>query len=234
VTAVDPLPLPLVDRLGEVDGRRVAALHVARGVALRCGVAAVGFEGAAGRVARVRLSDGSAVDAELVVIGIGVRPCTDWLAGSGIELQDGVVCDATCATALPDVVAAGDVARWPNPRFAESMRVEHWSNAVEMASHAVRRLLAGPDFSEPFAPVPYFWSDQYDVKLQFAGRVQADTEVAVVENAEAERKLCVLFGHAGRLTAVLTWNRPQLLVRYRRQIADGVTFDAVVNAARAV
>jgi NADPH-dependent 2,4-dienoyl-CoA reductase/sulfur reductase-like enzyme len=232
VTAVDPLPLPLLDRLGDAMGQKVAELHAARGVQLRCGVAAVGFDEAAGKVARVRLSDGSAVDAELVVIGIGVRPCTDWLAGSGIELQDGVVCDATCATALPDVVAAGDVARWPNPRFNETMRVEHWSDAVEMATHAAKRLLAGPDFAAPFAPVPYFWSDQFDVKLQFAGRVVPSAEYAVVESVEAERKLCVLFGHAGRLTAVLTWNRPQVLVRYRRQIADGVAFEAAVSAGR--
>jgi NADPH-dependent 2,4-dienoyl-CoA reductase/sulfur reductase-like enzyme len=193
----------------------------------------VAFDGSAGRVARVRLSDGSAVEADLVVIGIGVRPCTDWLHGSGATLRDGVVCDASCATELPDVVAAGDVARWTNPRFDEAMRVEHWSNAVEMANHAVRRLLGGPEFIEPFAPVPYFWSDQFDVKLQFAGRLKGGDELAVIERAEAPLRLCVLFGHAGRLNAVLTFNRPQLLVRYRRQIAEGVSFEHAVTTARA-
>jgi NADPH-dependent 2,4-dienoyl-CoA reductase/sulfur reductase-like enzyme len=183
-------------------------------------------------VERVLLSDGRALAADLVIVGIGVRPALDWLADSGLALGDGVLCDPTCATSLPDVVACGDVARWDNPRFAESMRVEHWSHAVEMASHAARRLLGGPEFREPFAPVPYFWSDQYDVKVQFAGRLRPDDELVLIEDAPAERKLCALFGRAGQLTGVLTWNRPQQLVRQRRQIALGATFEAAVAAAR--
>jgi 3-phenylpropionate/trans-cinnamate dioxygenase ferredoxin reductase component len=231
VTAVEPQGLPLLDKLGEPMARCIAELHRDHGVDLRCGVLAAAFEGNA-RVERIRLSDGSTVEADLVVVGIGVRPATDWLLGSGLALDDGVVCDATCATSLPDVVAAGDVARFHHVGAGAALRIEHWSHAVEMASHAARRLLGGTSFREPFTPVPYFWSDQYDVKLQFAGRLAPGDELALIEHAPQARKLVALFGRAGRLTAVLTWNRAPVLVRYRRAIADGLAWDDALAQAR--
>ena len=153
VHVIEPLPLPLVTKLGPRLAQLIAGLHVDHGVDLRCGQSVAALEGA-DRLERVRLSDGSAIDADVVVVGIGVTPNVEWLGGSGIALGDGVICDATCATSLPDVVAIGDCARWPNPRFGVEMRVEHWSNAVEMSAHAARRLLGGVAFAEPFAPVP--------------------------------------------------------------------------------
>ncbi len=231
VTAVEPQGLPLLDKLGEPMARCIAELHRDHGVDLRCGVLAAAFEGNA-RVERVRLSDGSTVEADLVVVGIGVRPATDWLVGSGLALDDGVVCDATCATSLPDVVAAGDVARFHHAGAGAALRIEHWSHAVEMASHAARRLLGGATFSEAFTPVPYFWSDQYDVKIQFAGRLAPGDELALIEHAPQARKLVALFGRAGRLTAVLTWNRAPVLVRYRRAIADGLAWDDALAQTR--
>lgn len=226
VTAVEPQGLPLLDKLGAPMALRVAQLHRDHGVDLRCGVLAQGLEGG-DRVERVRLSDGSAVQAELVVAGIGVRPAVEWLHGSGIALDDGVVCDATCAASLPDVVAAGDVARFEHARLGRPVRIEHWSNAVEMASHAARRLLRGAELGTPFTPVPYFWSDQYDVKIQFAGDLRADDELALLEDAPHERKLVALFGRAGRVSGVLTWNRAPQLIRYRRAIGDGLSWDEV-------
>jgi len=231
VTAVEPQGLPLLDKLGEPMARCIAELHRDHGVDLRCGVLVAAFEGDA-RVERVRLSDGSTVEADLVVVGIGVRPATDWLLGSGLALEDGVVCDATCATSLPDVVAAGDVARFHHAGAGAALRIEHWNHAVEMASHAARRLLGGGSFGEPFTPVPYFWSDQYDVKIQFAGRLAPGDELALIEHAPQARKLVALFGRAGRLTAVLTWNRAPVLVRYRRAIADGLAWDDALAQAR--
>jgi len=231
VTAVEPQGLPLLDRLGEPMARCIAELHGDHGVDLRCGVLAAAFEGN-DRVERVRLSDGSTVEADLVVVGIGVRPATDWLLGSGLALDDGVVCDATCATSLPDVVAAGDVARFHHARAGAALRIEHWSHAGEMASHAARRLLRGAHFGEPFTPVPYFWSDQYDVKIQFAGRLVPGDELALIEHAPQARKLVALFGRAGRLTAVLTWNRAPMLARYRRAIAEGLAWDDALAQAR--
>jgi NADPH-dependent 2,4-dienoyl-CoA reductase/sulfur reductase-like enzyme len=159
VTVLEALGTPLVRALGEEMGAACAALHHDHSVDLRTGVGVSGFEGH-GRVERILLRDGSVIEADVVVIGVGVAPETGWLASSGLTLNDGVVCDATCAAA-PGVVAAGDVARWHNPLFETVMRVEHWTNAAEQGMAAARTLLAGPEQAEPYAPVPYFWSDQY-------------------------------------------------------------------------
>jgi 3-phenylpropionate/trans-cinnamate dioxygenase ferredoxin reductase subunit len=231
VIAVEPQALPLLDKLGAQMAQRVAELHRDHGVDLRCGVLARGLEGGE-RVERVLLSDGSTVQADLVVVGIGVQPATDWLRGSGLALDDGVRCDATCATSLPNVVAVGDVARFEHVALGQAQRIEHWSNAVEMAGHAARRLLGGSGFTTPFTPVPYFWSDQYDVKIQFAGSLRAEDEVALIEDARDARKLVALFGRAGRLAGVLTWNRAPQLVRYRRAIAEGSSWAAALAQAR--
>ncbi|MGH2685371.1 MAG: oxidoreductase C-terminal domain-containing protein, partial [Actinomycetota bacterium] len=145
-----------------------------------------------------------------------------WLEGSGVDVLDGVVCDATCATSRPNVVAAGDVARWHNPLFGEDMRVEHWDNAIAQGRAAGRRLLDGPS-AEPFAPVPYFWSDQYDAKIQFAGRLGDD--VRIVDGSTEERKFVALYGKAGRVVGVLGMNRPRLVMQFRRKIAEGITWE---------
>lgn len=223
VTVIEPLPLPLVTKLGPRLARAIAELHRDHGVDLRCGQSVAALEGA-GRLERVRLADGGAFDADVAVVGVGVTPNVEWLRGSAIALGDGVICDATCATNVPDVVACGDCARWPNPRFGVEMRVEHWSNAVEMSAHAARRLLGGVGFDEPFKPVPYFWSDQYDLKIQFAGVARSDDEVVFVEGSEQERRGVALYGREGKLNAVLALGRPAQLVRYRNAIAQGAAF----------
>lgn len=228
VTLVEPLPVPLARGLGEAMGRVCAELHRDQGVDLRCGVGVSGFQGHQ-RIERVTLSDGSSVEADLVVVGIGAAPETGWLEGSGLRLDDGVVCDAFCAAA-PGVFAAGDVARWHNPLFGEEMRVEHWSNAVEQGSYVAERL-AGTDLgAQPFAPVPFFWSDQYGVKIQFAGRMRPDDEVRLVAGSLAERKFTALYGRAGRLSGVLAWSRPRDLAKYRRLIAAATPFESVLAA----
>jgi NADPH-dependent 2,4-dienoyl-CoA reductase/sulfur reductase-like enzyme len=227
VTLLEALPVPLGRALGEEVGAACAELHHDHGVDLRVGVAVDGFDGD-GRVERVRLSDGSSVDADLVVIGVGVVPETAWLEGSGLVLRDGVVCDASCFTSAPRVVAAGDVARWHNPLFGTDMRVEHWTNAAEQGVAAARALLAGAG-AEPFAPVPYFWSDQYDAKIQFVGVCAPDDEVRIVHGSVAERRFVALYGRAGRLVGALALSRPRLLMAYRRLIADRASWaDALV------
>jgi NADPH-dependent 2,4-dienoyl-CoA reductase/sulfur reductase-like enzyme len=222
VTLVETLPVPLAGVLGPRLGERVAELHREAGVELRCGVAVKALLGEA-QVRGLALSDGSEVAAELVIVGIGVRPNTAWLEGSGLALDDGVLCDERCASSLPNVVAAGDVARWYNPLFGETMRVEHWTHAVEQANAAVARLLRGPQV-EPFAPVPYFWSDQYDVKIQFAGRVRPDDELQLVVGQLSDRKFVATYGRAGRLTGVLGFNAPAQVMQYRRKIAEKAPF----------
>ena len=231
VSMVDPLPVPCQRGVGAQMGELLADLHRDHGVALHLGVGVEGFEGGQ-RVARVRLADGRALDADLVVIGIGVAPETSWLASSGLKLEDGVVCDATCATDAPGVVAAGDVARWFNPLFDEAMRVEHWTNAAEQGVHAARRLLAGPEAAQPFAPVPMFWSDQYDRKIQFAGHARPDDEVVVAAGDPAERRFVALYGREGRLVGALAWNRARDLVALRRMMAERVSFQDALAALR--
>ena len=234
-TVVEPLAVPLETKIGTPMAQLVAAMHRDAGVVLYTGVGVAGLEGA-GSVERVRLTDGTVVQAQLVVVGIGVTPNVAWLAGSGVAIGNGVECDATCASSVPNIVAAGDIARWPNGFVGERMRVEHWTHAVEQAAHAARRLLQGPSFSEPFAPVPYFWSDQHGVKIQFAGHTRGGSagadadEVRVVEGSVAERKLVALYGRKDRVVGVLALGKPARLVHYRKRIADGMAWSEIEHA----
>jgi len=231
VTVVEPLAAPMLRALGPEIAAVTAALHRDHGVDLRCGVGVEALEGA-GRVERARLADGSVIEADLVVIGIGVTPEVSWLEGSGLELRDGVVCDATCATSLPGVTAAGDVARWPHPLFGEEMRIEHWTHAIEMGEAAARRLLAAPEAAEPFAPVPYVWTDQYDRKLQMAGHIRPDDLMKIIQGSLEERRFVAIFGREGRLTGALAMNRPAAVIRLKQRIARGDAFADVVAGAQ--
>jgi 3-phenylpropionate/trans-cinnamate dioxygenase ferredoxin reductase subunit len=227
VTVLEALPVPLGRALGDEMGSAMGDLHRDHGVAVRLGVGVAGIEGA-GRVERVRLADDTVVEADLVVVGIGVTPNTGWLEGSGLALDDGVVCDAT-TRAAPGIVAAGDVARWPSHRFGELMRVEHWDNAIAMGEHAARRLLedlAGGAASpgEPYDPVPWFWSDQYDRKIQLAGRSADADEVRVVDGSVEERRFVALYRRGDRLIGALAMNRPRLLVAFRGLVERRATW----------
>ncbi len=232
VTVLEAFPQPMVRGLGPVIGEVCGELHRDHGVDLRLGTAVEGFEGT-DRVERVRLGDGSAIDADLVVVGVGVAPETGWLEGSGLTLDDGVLCDET-GLAAPGVVAAGDVARWPNRLFdGELMRLEHWTNAGEQAVHVARRLLVGAGAAEPFAPVPFVWSDQYDVKIQTVGRVRGDDEVVIAHGSLEERRFVALFGRDGRLRGALGFSRPRHVMQYRRLLAEQASWDdALARAAQ--
>jgi NADPH-dependent 2,4-dienoyl-CoA reductase/sulfur reductase-like enzyme len=232
VTVLEMLATPLERAVGPVVGDACGRLHRDHGVDLRCGVKVAGFEGTK-RVERVRLADGNTIDADVVVVGVGVVPETRWLEGSGLELVDGVVCDETCLAA-PGIVAAGDVARWPNPLFdGERMRVEHWTNATEQGVAAARRLLVDdPTGVEAFAPVPFVWSDQYDVKIQVVGSIRGDDEVAVADGSLDEHRFVALFGRGGRLVGALGFSRPRIVMQYRKLIAERESWDdALAHAA---
>ncbi len=226
VTMVEALQNPLSRVLGDEMGSVCAAVHRDHGVDLRTGVGVARLEGTSS-VERVVLTDGTVVDADVVVIGIGVIPNTAWLQESGLEINDGVLCDATCLAA-EGVVAAGDVARWPNELFGEVMRVEHWDNAAAQGAHAARRLLN--ENIGRFAPVPWFWSDQYDRKIQLAGRASPDDEVQVVTGSVADRRFAALYGRAGRIVGVLGFNRPRHVMRYRMLIDKGASFKEALAA----
>ena len=232
VTVLEALPAPMVRGLGPVLGGVCGSLHRDHGVDLRLGVGVAGFDGTT-RVERVRLDDGSAIDADLVVVGVGVAPATAWLEGSGLSLDNGIVCDATLLAA-PGVVAAGDVVRWPNPMYdGELMRLEHWTNASEQGVAAARRLLHGDGPSpEPFTTVPFVWSDQYDRKIQTVGHFSGNDDMAVVHGSLEERRFVAVFGRAGRLVGALGFSMPPKLMQYRRMITERASFDDALSYAR--
>lgn len=230
VTVVEAAAAPLSHIVGPELGETCVSLHKDHGTKFRLGTKVVAFEGR-GRVERVRLDDGSAVDADIVVVGIGAAPATTWLEGSGLTLGDGVICDATCATSAPGVFAAGDVARWHNPLFGKLMRVEHWTNATEQGTAVARAVLARPGNAQPVATVPYFWSDQFSTKIQFVGIAGNSSEVRVVAGAVEDRRFAAIYRQGDRLGAALAFDSPRLLMRFRALIARRASWDEALAFA---
>ena len=232
VSLVEALPVPLGRGLGSEMGHACAEIHRDHGVDLHLGTGVDGFEGSA-RVEAVRLTDGTALAAEVVVVGVGVAPVTGWLGDSGLELRDGLVCDATLNAGAPDVYAAGDVARWPNALFGEEMRVEHWTNAAEQGAAAASNLLAtwAGRTGVPYAPVPFFWSDQYESRFQFVGRGSGDDAVEVVHGSVADRRFVALYGRAGQLRGALGLSMPKQLMPYRKLLAAEASWTEALGHA---
>lgn len=241
VHVVEALPVPYGRALGEEMGRHCASFHARHGVELSCGVAVRTVT-----ADHVELEDGRRLPADVVVAGIGVVPNTTWLEGSGLDLGNGVGCDeqlralTTEGTPAEGIWAAGDVASWPNPLFTgtdggpERMRVEHWTTAAEMGEHvgqAVTAWLAGRPGPVPFAPVPYFWSDQYGMKIQFLGRGNDADEVLVVDGPDEEGRLLALYRRGDRLAGVLGVSRMRALMAYRALLADGASWSEALAAA---
>ncbi|MFJ4366552.1 NAD(P)/FAD-dependent oxidoreductase [Streptomyces chartreusis] len=216
VTVVEALDIPLERQLGREMGLVCSSLHNDHGVRLLSGTGVAGLVGT-GRVTGVRLADGRLLPADVVVVGVGVRPNTDWLAGSGVRVDDGVVCDSGCSTDVPGVVAVGDVARCPNPFTGRHARIEHWSNATEQARTAARTLLTGAPAPAP-PTAPYFWSDQYGVRIQVAGYVAPGAEPEVVEGDVDSRTFTALYRREGTPVAVLSLNQPKFFNRLRRTL----------------
>jgi NADPH-dependent 2,4-dienoyl-CoA reductase/sulfur reductase-like enzyme len=235
VTVVEALPVPLERGLGPEMGAAVAGVHADNGVRLLTGTGVAGIEGE-DEVTGVRLADGTLLPAEVVVVGIGVVPCTEWLEGSGLTLRDGVVCDATLAAGPPGVVAAGDVVRWPHPLFDdEEMRIEHWTNAFEHGGVAAKNLLLSAMGEPPVAydGVPFFWSDQYGHRIQFLGRSSGAEEVQVVRGSPDDRKFVALYRRGARLWGALGLDEPKQLMGYRKLLVGRATWDEALEHAKA-
>ncbi|MCX5374830.1 FAD-dependent oxidoreductase [Streptomyces sp. NBC_00015] len=218
VTLTGPLAAPMALQVGPLVAGVLGELHSERGVRLRLGTGVAGFTAEAGRVTGVRLTTDEELPADVVVVAIGAAPATEWLADSGLELDNGVVCDSRCR-AEEGVYAVGDVARWHHERLGRLLRLENRTNVTEQAM-AVAANILGDD--QPYVPVPYFWTDQFDAKLQVHGFLPADAEVDVVEGELATRRFVARYRSAGRVTGVLGWNMPKQARLRRREIVDAL------------
>ncbi|MEU9310712.1 FAD-dependent oxidoreductase [Streptomyces sp. NPDC048256] len=218
VTLTGPLSAPMALQVGPLVSGVLAGLHAERGVELRLGNGVVGLTADGGRVTGVRLGTGEVLPADAVVVAIGATPATEWLADSGLELDNGVVCDSHCR-AEEGIYAVGDVARWHHEGLGRLVRLENRTNATEQAM-AVAGEILGAD--RPYTPVPYFWTDQYDAKLQVHGFLPPDAEVDLVEGDLTARRFVARYRSEGRVTGVLGWNMPKQARMRRQEIVDGL------------
>lgn len=230
VTVLEVMDVPLSNVLGATVGAHCASLHGTNGVSLRTAVGLERIErgdagSGSGRLS-VHLRDGEVFDADVVVVGIGVSPSTSWLENSGLTIDDGVVCDDRLFVA-DRIVAAGDMARWQwrHDGSEELIRIEHWEVAANAGAAAARSLLAGRADAQSFTPVPYFWSDQYGIRIQVLGNPGGDDEMVITEGSFEEGKFVAVYGRAGRLRAVMAIGKPRQLMGFRPLLQNGASFD---------
>ncbi len=228
VTVIDSAVLPMSEQIGERTAQYLLDQHRRRGIATHLGVGVAGIEGET-RAEAVRLTDGSYIAADIVVVGVGVVPETRWLEDSGLFLDDGVVCDEYCMpVGTTGMVAVGDVARWFNPLYQTLMRIEHWTNAVEQAEYAAAILVNGLHGRGGFSSLPYFWSDQYDMHLQFAG--VPGTESILAEGSLEDRQFVMLQRTEGQDVGVVGANWPSRFGKYRRRLAEQLSVASSVSS----
>ncbi len=236
VTVLEGQPAPLVRSIGASLGSRIAEMHRTRGVDVRCGVSVKGLVGGgtslAGDVTGVEFADGSTLDADVVLVGVGAVPNVQWLANSGLTVQDGVVCNEDLQADGDVVFAAGDVVRWPNSVFPEepTMRVEHWTNATEQGVAVARNVIArlGGQPLTAFSTVPFFWSDQFDFRVQLMGRASGDDDTTVIEGTLDSDVFAVAFSRGGTIRGVLGVGTPKLVIGAKQFVARRATLDETV------
>ena len=210
VTIAESLPAPFSRVLGTAVGSLIARLHALHGVKVLANATVATVEGLRGGGALIRLADGRTLAAGTVVAGVGCVPNTEWLAGSGVPLDEGVCTDERGAVpGAPGLYAIGDVARWYDPASGVAQRVEHWTNAVEQANLVAHQILR-PDQPRRNASVPYFWSDQYGVKIQMIGRIAPGDSIDMLRcAAPAGDRHVALYSRAGRFAAAVTFGWPK-------------------------
>ncbi|MDV2477052.1 p-cumate dioxygenase [Rhodococcus zopfii] len=222
VTLVEAQESPLALQLGAEVGQALADLHRSSGIVLHSGVSFARFIGS-GRTTGVRLSDGRELPADFVVVGIGAQPATEWLESSGLPLADGIECDASLhVIGVPDVYAAGDVARRDHPHYGESMRIEHWTNANEHADTVAAAIAGGP---APRPSLPYVWSDQYGKRIQIIGRPALGSPVKVRGEAQTGDLIACYADDDGTLVGALIVDNPRLMMQVRKAILAGERYD---------
>lgn len=225
VAVVEPLPALMMRALGPELGAALTRRHAAAGIELRLGAGVAALEGSNG-VEGVRLTDGTRLRADVVVLGLGTVPETGWLQGSGLDLRDGVVCDERLtARGVEGVYAVGDVARWHHPRYGEDVRVEHWTNAVESANVVAGNITGTPTAHQA---LPYVWSDQLGARLQIYGRVRPQDRVEVV-HGDLEGSFVALCGGDGLLQGAVGFGAMTKLLPYRQLLLTGATWDEALR-----
>jgi NADPH-dependent 2,4-dienoyl-CoA reductase/sulfur reductase-like enzyme len=219
-TIVDVTPAPLTRTLGPAMADTVMSLHRRNGVRLRYGSAVQAVEGHNGSVRAVRLADGQALPAEIVIVCLGVTPCTSWLEGSGLALQDGLLCDSRLFACMrPNIVAAGDVARWPAPLCgSDPIRIEHWRSTLDQASHAATSLLAGPERARQYAELPIFGTHIHGLHFRSNGFPPYATHSEAVYGDPAGDRYVSAFYRDGVLIGVIALEALEQLDDLRAQI----------------
>jgi len=204
VVVIEPQPTPLYSVLGPELGEFYAGVHRKHGVDLRLGVGVAAFEDRDGTVSGVRLSTGESIPADIVVVGVGVRPNVELATTAGLLVDDGVVVDEYLRTTDPDIFAAGDVANAHNPLLGRHIRVQHWANANDQGPAAARSMVG---FEEPYTKVPYFFSDQYDVGMEYSGFTKpGDYDKVVYRGDLNSGAFCAFWLHEGALVAGMNVN----------------------------
>ncbi|WP_026151436.1 NAD(P)/FAD-dependent oxidoreductase [Streptomyces prunicolor] len=220
VSVVEAQDVPMAHVLGPEVGGMLARLHELHGVAVHSGVRFSRFEGAGGRVTGVALSDGRVLPADLVVVGIGARPATQWLESSGLPIQDGVECDANLrVVGRTGIYAAGDVARWQHALYGKGVRIEHWTNANEHAAIVAASILGKP---APPAQVPYVWSDQYGRRIQITGRPAMGEVKAVRGGIDQDSLAAVYVDREGTVVGAVVVDDPRTLMKCRKAVAKRI------------
>lgn len=221
VVLIDAATLPMSEAVGDDLAGRLLDEHRSRGVDVKMGVGVASAHGDH-HVRELTLSDGSVVEVDLVVVGVGVVPNTELFEHTGILVEDGVVCDATCAAVdMRDVVAVGDVARWFHTGYGRTLRLEHWDNAIRQAEFAATRLLRGADAGE-YTPVPFFWSDQYSLRLQVLGMPRYSDEALLLDGDLNGSRFVVEYRDRGRVTGAALANSPTSLAAMRTEVQRGL------------
>jgi 3-phenylpropionate/trans-cinnamate dioxygenase ferredoxin reductase subunit len=220
VVAIEPSKTPLARVLGEDVGQCLADLHRARGVRTVFEDTVVAFEGMS-RVERVLTKGGRRLECDFVVVGIGIEPVVDVLDGSGVHVDNGVVVDEYCQTNVSGIYAAGDVANHYHPLFKRRIRVEHWQNAIKQGTAAARNMLGR---HVAYDEVHWFWSDQYDANLQYAG-FHSTWEQLVVRGRLGSDSFLACYVNEGRIDAAVALNRAKDLRRVMPLIKARRSFD---------
>lgn len=230
VTIIDPLHAPIGRIVGEELGLMFNDLHRRHGVVTRFGEGVESVEGTAGNL-KVTLTNGEVLQASIVVVGIGARPNDGWLTSSGLLIADGVVCDEFCrAVDHGEIFAVGDVARWRHPRHREDVRVEHWTNASEQAACVAHNILH-PEELRAYAPVEFVWSDQYDWKIQIAGRPGRADFLRLIGDlgGEKPRAAAIYSDESGLIRGAVTVNWPKAILACRKLIGCEASVAAALN-----